>query len=991
MSKTHTSNRLEVLCDTLAANILKPKSNLFAKDLIITQSHGMNAWLITELAQRNRVFANFEFQNQDGFFAQMHQLLFGSPLQNNSDSIKYKIYVVLGGAAFRGIFDEVATYYKDNDLRRFQLAAKIADLFDQYQLYRSEMIEGWENGSVCTGNSAEKWQQYLWTELKIESRAKLKAKMIALFDSRKETIRKAFPEISIFGISVFTGFHLDFFNELAKYTRVNFYLSHPTDQSDYKNELLLSYGSKALELAQMIPIEGFVGIENEANTLLADIQNRILHNDTRNEFKPDDSLRINSCFTPVREAECLYNYLLNLFENDRSLKPQDVLVMTTDINKYAPFIKAVFRNAPVKIPFQVSGAASNSDDSIVSALETILKFSEEDLTSEKVISLLEQKRIKQRFGINHCNYIRSMVKKANIRFGRENCAEDDTRYVSWKYGLEKILLGYCMLTDDEYRINEDLTVFPFKDAEGAGAYDLFKLKAFVETLEAVIDEQKEPKALADWKLFLLENVTEQMIFYSDYEKKDREEINAIYRALSFADNQLISDKIPFPIFLEELKKRLFTESRESKSNTGRVTVSSPIPLRGIPYKVICFLGLNIDGFPRKDNFMGFDLLGEEYQRGDRGKKETDKYLFLDTLLAAREKLYLSFIGRSVKENKEIPPSIVVDTLDHYLALDKLIVNHPLHGFSSLYHKDNKKLFTYLYSSTSGQFDSKVPEKVEFPEVTVYAFVNFFENPIDWYFKNVLKIRFEEFNDTLPETELFGMNPLEKWFVKNDLLKLTEDEMESHFHKGVIEGQLPLRSSGRIAFDEIKEEMEAVRKEYLALTQNRTEQNIAIDISVDTTRIIGTIDSVWDDTFIAYSFSSNDKHWVSACLKTLLLAAMGKIRSAAFLDRDGNRLSIAVLGQDEALSKLKLLLHYFQKGTQFPLKYSLKTGKEALNPNATIEKIFKAFKEEANGNIFKSVESNPYVKILFDEDYFGGLDQDALDEIASISGLLNLQH
>ena len=682
MYNLYTSNRLESLCQTLAENIRRSEHGVFGKEVIITQSAGMNAWLKTELAQRNGVFSNFAFENQDGFFSEIYQLLFKQRLQNDLDTLKYKIYDFLGNTAFKDTFSEVASYYENNELRRFQLSAKIADLFDQYQLYRPEMLGKWERAELSTENAAEKWQQWLWSKLNTDSRSKISGKIFDQLESQKDLIQKSYPEISLFGISVYTRFHLDFFKELAKYTRVNFYLCLPTDQLQFKNELLISFGAKAGELARMFDVKDFATVESEADSLLSRIQHQIIHNDTTLEWKEDDSLQINSCYTPVREVECLYNYLLDLFEKDRGLKPGDVLVMTTDINKYAPYVKAVFRNAPVNIPFQISGAANNSDDTLTAALEQIMNLKEEDLTSEKVISLLEQKRIKKRFQIEDTDYIRAVVNRANIRFGSENRIEDDTRYVSWKYGLEKILLGYAMLTDEEYPVGNDLTLYPFKDTEASGSYDLFRLKAFFSALESLVKTQKEARSLFDWKLFLFNEVLDKMVYSDDSEKDDRAELSSIYRALSFIDKLESDEKVPFALFLEELKTRLFTESRDSRLNTGRVTISSPIPVRGIPYKVICFLGLNNDIFPRKDQFMGFDLLGEEYREGDRNKKETDKFLFLDTLLAAKENLYLSYIGQSVKDNTEIPPSIVVDTLMDYLGSDRIAVKHPLHGFSS---------------------------------------------------------------------------------------------------------------------------------------------------------------------------------------------------------------------------------------------------------------------------------------------------------------------
>jgi len=144
-----------------------------------------------------------------------------------------------------------------------------------------------------------------------------------------------------------------------------------------------------------------------------------------------------------------------------------------------------------------------------------------------------------------------VVRKANIRFGRENRAEDDSRYVSWKYGLEKIILGYAMLTDNEFLAGEDLTVFPFRDAEASQSHDLLLLKAFVETLESLIDSEEIIRTMIEWKDFLFNEVIEKMIYYDDFSKTDREELASISRALSYITSQDFEEKVPFPVFLDE--------------------------------------------------------------------------------------------------------------------------------------------------------------------------------------------------------------------------------------------------------------------------------------------------------------------------------------------------------------------------------------------------------------------------------------------------------
>ena len=980
--KKNVSNRLEDLCQLLAANISKSDAGVFAKELIITQTAGMNAWLKTELAQRNGVLAQFEFQNQDGMFAQLYKLLFGKSITNQFDNNKYSIYDLLSNEAFSSQYPNIAQYYTDNSKRRFELATKIADLFDQYQLYRPEMIAAWDNNSCITNHAAENWQQWLWKKLEVQSKAKRKEELINALDANKELIHKSYPRISLFGISIFTPFHLDFFNALAKCTTVEVYLCLPTNPREFKNELLISNGAKAKELIDLLEItEVNIQYSND-DTLLGQLQNSIYANSGEKiEFTPDDTIQVNSCYTPVREVECLYNYLLDLFEKDATLRPRDVLVMATDIDTYSPFVKAVFRNAPVKIPFQVSGATNNSIENIVTTLEQILTFTMDDLSAEKVVSLLEEKRIKKQFQIADCGYIRTVVNKSNIRFGKSNNADDDTRFVSWDYGLEKLLLGYAMLTDEEFDGK-----YPFKDAEASVSYDLFRLKDFFDILYRILEVERTECTLADWKLFLFDEVIGKMIFTDDFSKDDRAEISSIYKALSFIDQLEQQEVVPFAMFLSELKSKLFTESGEIKLNTGRVTITSPIAGRGIPFKVICFLGLDNGVFPRHDSYMGFDLM-EDYTKGDRSKKDTDKLLFLDTLLAARQKLYLSYIGQSIKDNTEIPPSIVLDTLLDYTKIEAL--KHPLHGFGAKYQATNERLFTYLYSPKAVSFKPKDPKIKELTEVTLNSFLKFFEHPIKWYFNTVLNVFYENDTDNLPETELFDLNGLEGWVVKEDLLH--ENDIELYLNREIKQGKLPLKNRGRLTIEEQLDTIFELKTKYDSLIADKVEKTVVLDITMDSVRITGTINNVFDRKYVAYTVSKNGlRYKVVNYLKMLFLCAENEIDSAVFINLKGEVSDLPCLTSDEAIVKLKELIAYLKMGRLNPLKFTLEAGKEALNPKKTVYDVFDRILIQANGNSYNNLPPDPYLLRLFEEEYFNDFDEVNLEEIKAIVSLLNLK-
>jgi len=1020
MEHIYSSNSLLYLTGKLAENIKKSESELFKKTMIITPTRGMDSWLKTELSMKNGVFANFEFLNQDGLFARIYETVLGERLQNNADIIKYRVYDCLGTSRFKNEFKDVADYYEDDNLRRIQLAAKIADLFDQYQIYRPEMIRDWTEDKFTFENTqkneqahkAEQWQQWIWKEIKIESKASYRNRMLAEMKQKPELLSKDYPEIHFFGITIYTKFHRDFIKNLSAYTSIHFYLNLPTKEKTHKNELLLNFGLKSLELAKAFETEGFHAEENNKATLLGRMQNQILHNGSDLEPVEDDSIQINSCYTPAREAECLYNYLTDLFARHKHLNPGDVLVVASDIDKYAPYIKAVFKSAPLTIPFRISGAANTSEDTIVAALEQILSFKEEDLTSEKVISLLEHKRIKQCFRVKDTDYLRSVIKKANIRFGRKNSTEDDSCYVSWEYGLEKILLGYAILTNDEDESDREMSIFPYRDSEASQSFDLLKLKSFYDDLTSILDDLKDDRTFKDWKKYLLKELIENMIFLDNFKKDDRTEMSSIHRALSFTDQLEDDEKIPFKVFMEALNSKLFRDSWKTELNTGNVTVSSPIPARGLPHKVVCFLGLDNDLFPRKQIFMGFDLLGKNELDGDRNIKESDKYLFLDTLLSAKEFLYLSYTGQSVKNNDVIPPSIVVDILYDYLDTETILTEHPLHGFSSVYQADNDRLFTYLYKSgqEAEEENSEAPvesdEENKIEEISIRDLVKFFQAPLEYYYNNILGIVYEDKENILSETEIFELDSLQRWKLKQELVKREVNEIEPWRIKGVKEGYLPLKSGSGAAAEDVNNEIRLLKPSFQKIVAKRPEKHIVIDTTIDNYRITGTIDSVFDKDFLAYSVSKYPlKYKIEALIKSLLLIDSEDIQidSTRFLNLYGN-ISDIPIDRNSADSILRKLLKYYSEGNSSPLLFTInafdkltkleeefvRKAKKGEEPKTVQpDHLLEILQEEAYPGEERDIRPNLYLRILFREEKFNEFGEDDLKKFKEIGNTLKL--
>ncbi|MEO7766024.1 MAG: exodeoxyribonuclease V subunit gamma, partial [Ferruginibacter sp.] len=745
----NVSNSLADLADQLATRLKEQAGNVFQRQYLITQTEGMNNWLTIALAAKMGISANCKFLKPNDIVNQLYYLLGGEHKKVlGADHLRWLIYNLLGEKEFAQRFDNISAYFGHDEVKRIALAEKVADLFDQYQVYRPEIVDEWNLATIdsVTGGN---WQKYLWIKVKEKTGQELTDKTSVIRyiiqqlneAAQPEKLSARLPSIHIFGISIITQLHIQLFNELSKYISVSFYLLNPAplvywldDRTEKQvarharlqkkqnreasqventgNTLLISWGKVIQEtFGLLFENDAFLNVYNdsgvtepatsEQDTLLQKIQQDIFYNQhaaERNLLTIDDlqdgSLTMNSCYTRVREVEVLYNYLVRMAEQQNGhLSPRDIVVMVSDIDAYAPYIRAIFNTAPYTFPYTIADESYQSGDSLFTAVTAILSVSEDSFKAEEIMQLLDSGYIRERFNISDAALVRKVVSMANIRFGIEGSIEDDTVLVSWERGLQRILYGISMSGSTEYSIGND-SLYPLDVVEGDDALELNRFNHFIQVLKGYIQDRAKKRNLAEWGQYI-QQLVENLVFQSD--AGDAEE--DYQRLLLYIENlneltDTYNEPISFEVFKHSFLDIIATETRAAAFALGGITFCSLIPMRSIPFKIVALLGMDFDKFPRRETPLSFNIMEQKRRKGDRNVKENDKHLFLETILSAKEYLYISYIGRSAKDNSIHPPSALVDELVDYVesgidaqagkVREILITTQPLHGFSQKY-------------------------------------------------------------------------------------------------------------------------------------------------------------------------------------------------------------------------------------------------------------------------------------------------------------------
>ena len=752
---SYQSNHLEILADRLAELLRQPLQSPLACEVVVTSGSGLARWLGLRLAERLGVCANLGFQLPATFLWTMARaVLRHLPATSSFDRpvLHWRLMALLPELEDAPCFAPVRAYLGDgrDEFRRYELAGRIADCFDQYLVYRPDWISRWEAGEE------DHWQAELWRRLarggeahRVRAQARFHVRLTSGdFD------RRQLPErVSIIGVSALPPLDVALLAALARYIDVHLFLLNPCQEywGDIQAErdlarlgeevdpdeayltvghpLLASLGKQGRDFIDLLNAwpraewDGFV--EPAGDDLLHRLQADILHLRERggDEYPPlpllpeDRSLQIHACHGPMREVEVLYDQLLALFAADPALRPADVIVMTPDIARYGPLIEAVFASAPRerRIPFSIADRGAPAEEPLVEALCALLDLSSGRFDASQVLSLLELPAVRRRFGLDEADVerIRRWTRDAGIRWGLDAKAKTlwelpATAEHTWRMGLDRLLLGYALPGH-----GRDLYagILPHDEVEGGEAQALGQWQTFVEVLFGLDAQLRESRLLAAW-VESLHGVLNQFFAPRDREENEIQRLCAALETLrANAEQAGFAEPVELAVVKSALRNGLnAVESPAGRFLSGGVTCCALTPMRSIPFSVVALLGMSDDAYPRPHRSVDFDRMATRFRRGDRARRHDDRYLFLETLLSARRCLYISYVGQSIRDNTLLPPSVLVGELldvvdrsfyrpDGGRPREQLVTRHLLQAFSRRYFSGDDRLFSYARELT----------------------------------------------------------------------------------------------------------------------------------------------------------------------------------------------------------------------------------------------------------------------------------------------------
>ena len=1006
----HRAERTDLLADGLGALLSDPLPDPFAEEVVIVPAKGVERWLSQRLshvlgrgAGQDGVCAGISFRSPRSLIAEISGADRDDPW--SPDAMVWPLLGVIDDSCDQGWCKTLATHLghfesgEERELRqgrRYAVARRLAGLFASYARQRPHLLIDWENAVDGDIDSDLLWQPPLWRALLARVDADpphiRHAKTLATLQESPTEL----PErISLFGHTRLPSTEIELLDALATHHDLHLWLPHPSDElwSSLSGEqapvprrddtthrqvhhpLLATLGRDLRELQRSLPADPqtdeFLGNGSHSDTLLGWLQSDITANAVRPEGrtpKADDrSVQVHSCHGPARQIDVLREVLLGLLADDKTLEPRDILVMCPDIETYAPLIVAGFGLGDVvhgahpahRLRVKLADRALTQTNPLLGVASQLLTLAGGRATATEVLNLAEAGPVRARFSFSDddLDAIADWVREANIRWGFDRPHRHpygvDFLQNTWRFGIDRVLAGVAMSDDSHAWLD---TTLPLDDV-GSNRIELAgRLAEYVERLHACVESLSGARPLSEWLTALSTGIS-VLTAVPDADLWQSSQVEREFNDVLATAGPHAGTVMRLPDIKALLDRHLAGRPTRANFRTGTLTVCTMVPMRSVPHRVVCLVGLDDGVFPRLGVVDGDDALARDPMTGERDIRSEDRQLLLDAIGAATEKLVITYTGANEYSGQRKPPAVplveLLDTLDITTpekVRDRVLVEHPLQPF------DVRNVTPGALGMPSGQpftFDptaltaAKVatghreerPRLIGHPlpplppdDVALDDLIGFFKDPVKGFFR-ALDFTLPWDVDAVEDAMPVEIDALQEWKVGDrmldDMLRgmKPDDARAAEWRRG----SLPPGKLGWRKATDICVQVDALAT---AAKRHRTQEPHAHDVDIDVgsgRRVTGTVPRLYGDRMVAVNYSKLDgRHLLESWIRLVALTAQypGREWTAVCIGRPkkSGPPKERLLGPPEAaVDLLRDLVAMYDAGRREPIPLPLKTS------------------------------------------------------------------
>ena len=750
----HRALRADALADGLGRLLATPLPDPFAGELVVVPARGMERWLSQRLSHvlgaspdGDGVCAAVAFRSPGSLVAEITGARDDDPWAPEAlawpllDVIDDNLDEPWAATLARHLGREHTGDEAELRLgRRFSVARRLARLFASYAGQRPTLVADWSAGGDTDGAGRDlapdlAWQAELWRRLveRVDAPSPLERHTATVARLREDPEAFDLPaRLSLFGHTRLSMTEIDLLDALAAERDVHVWLPHPspalwqslsgpggavdrtTDDSHQRvrHPLLLSLGRDTRELQRALSTAAITTDEElpvspAGETLLGWLQGDLAADHARPTDRvlatEDRSVQVHACHGVARQVDVLREVLLGLLDDDPTLEPRDVLVMCPDIETYAPLIEAGFGLGDVvgasghpahRLRVRLADRAPGQTNPLLGVATELLDLAGGRAPATQVLDLARAEPVRRRFGFSDddLDQLDTWARESGVRWAFDADHRADfglSSYVAntWEFGLDRLLTGVALSDDSSAWLDRALPL----DDVGSAQVDLVgRLTEYVERLRDATDRLTGTRPLDHW-LTAIDDAVSSLTTVTTSDGWQSGQVQRELGRVRHAAAGLGQVDLRLPDVRALLSDRLAGRPTRANFRTGTLTVCTMVPMRSVPHRVVCLLGLDDGVFPRQGAVDGDDVLARDPMTGERDARSEDRQLLLDAILAATQTLVVTYTGANEVSGRPRPPAVplgeVLDALDETAATgdgrsvsEAVTVHHPLQPF-----------------------------------------------------------------------------------------------------------------------------------------------------------------------------------------------------------------------------------------------------------------------------------------------------------------------
>ncbi len=732
MLTIYRSNKAEWLSEVLGQELRLDPPEITNEVNIIVSSWPTSRWLSEQLSIINGINALVDFPFPGIYLKELLNIILDiDPNESNPWEKKYLIWHIIEllpelikeeeASIIKSWLEEKPQSSNQINMYIWELVNSIADIFNEYILFRPQMIYEWINSDLETISKRNflgensLWQailfKLLYKKLKKDPFCIQVNKAINILKYNDISSLKLPKNLYIFGLSSLAPLQIDLIQSLSKAIEIKIFIISPCNDLWQRCEnRRLQYGNEwntasdrswLLESPRIEATLGRMGAEfqqllegsgehqlgewddqdlfslsaniainkGQEPSLLEQLQQELLYSENNSFFTKefnDNSLLFLKSPSKRRQVELIRDQILNFLANDKTLQPKDILIMTPQISSYSHIFTSVFNNLPtsdIELPWTITDRSQEDKVGIVHFVLSLLDISSNRLTASSLDSLLSNPVLQKQQNISaeEVDTISNHLQETGFTWGLDASDRLGENEHSLSWCLERWLLGIIFPNDVQ---NYEKEIAPF--SKGITHLEIINSWGLLTNILKYIKELRKFHKCKEWVILLKSIILE---FFGD----GGDWIWEVQQLLNIIDNWH-SMTIDFQLEIDSsVVKDLITQSLSSTTGkfghrSGKITISSLEPMRAIPHRVIIVMGLEGKSFPRGDSRTSFNILEKRRELGDPNQNDKDRYSLLEALISSRQHLLLSWNYRDERTGEELEASSPVQQWLNYLKI-----------------------------------------------------------------------------------------------------------------------------------------------------------------------------------------------------------------------------------------------------------------------------------------------------------------------------------